>query len=285
MINPNDFSDGNRAVDDFELGSNDDLKPITKDFQKFNKLIGLPKHPQTFRSHQLTTIQMKVFKENIHPKNQVKLHLNKARQCGWTELMIRILAFHAFHKYAGGKIIIITGTQVQTTKEIFIRFLDLFKNIPEYIAKSESLKLTLKNGTTIHGRPAEPEAVTGWTKIKAILMDESAKWKLVDDQPVINAILPIVKTNKSDLFMISTPKGPRGFFYKIEMADNDFTKLIIDIHEGGEELYTYEERMKMINSTTEDPDQEYLNKYTTGRDSIWGEVTEEHRTDELEMEL
>ena len=285
MITSNDFSDGNRTVTDFKLGTDDTLKPITKDFQKFNELIGLPRHPQTFKAHQLTKIQTKVFNDNVHPKNQVKLHLNKARQCGWTELMIRILAFHAFHKYAGGKIIIITGTQVQTTKEIFARFLGLFKNIREYIAETGSLYLRLKNGTEIHGRPAEPEAITGWTKIRAILMDESAKWKLVDDLPVINAILPIVRTNTSDLFMISTPKGPRGFFYDIGKTDNDFIKLTIDIHEGGEELYTYEERMKMINSTTEDPDQEYLNKYTTGRDSIWGEVTEEHRTDEEEMEL
>lgn len=34
-----------------------------------------------------------------------------------------------------------------------------------------------------------------------------------------------------------------------------------------------------------DPEQEYLNKYTTGRDSIWGEVSDEHRSDEEEMIL
>ena len=285
MINPSDFNDGNRAVDDFGLGSDDKLKPITKDFQKFNELIGLPRHPQTFKAQQLTKIQTKVFNDNIHPKNQVKLHLNKARQCGWTELILRVLAFHAFHKYAGGKIIIIAGTREKTTKEIFYRFEQLFKNIPEYIAEKGSLYIKLFNGTQIRGMPANPEAVAGWTKIKAFFLDEATKWNLIDDYPVINTIMPIVKTNKSDLFMISTPKGPRGFFYNIGKDENDFTKLIIDIHEGGEELYTYEERMKMINSTTEDPDQEYLNIYTTGRDSIWGEVTEEHRTDEMEMEL
>ena len=41
----------------------------------------------------------------------------------------------------------------------------------------------------------------------------------------------------------------------------------------------------MLKNTSLDPDQEYLNKYTTGRDSIWGIVTEDHRTDEEEMIL
>lgn len=261
------------------------LKLMTKDFQEFNDIIGLPKHPQTFKEHCLTKIQTKLFNENIHPTKQIKLHLNKARQCGWTELMLRILAFHSFHKYAGGKIIIIAGTREKTTKDIFYRFISLFRNIPEYIADTGSLYIKLFNGTEVYGMPANPEAVSGWTKIKAFLLDESAKWNLIDDYPVINSIMPIVKTNKSDLFMISTPKGPRGFFYEIDINENNFTKLTIDIHEGGSELYTADERQQMIDSSEEDPDQEYLNKYTTGRDSIWGEVTEEHRTDEEEMEL
>jgi len=261
------------------------LKLMTKDFHKFNNIIGLPKHPQTFKPHRLTEIQTEVFDKNIHPTKQVKLHLNKARQCGWTELMLRILAFHSFHKYTGGKIIIIAGTREKTTKDIFYRFISLFRNIPEYIAETGSLYMKLFNGTEIYGMPANPEAVAGWTKIKAFFMDEAAKWNLVDDYPVINTILPIVKTNKSDLFMISTPKGPRGFFYDFDIAENDFTKLTIDIHEGGSELYTKDEIQHMVDSTEEDPDQEYLNKYTTGRDSIWGEVTDDHRTDEEEMEL
>jgi len=44
---------------------------ITKDFLKFNELIGLPKHPQTFKEHELTKIQLKLYNENIHPTKQV----------------------------------------------------------------------------------------------------------------------------------------------------------------------------------------------------------------------
>ena len=41
----------------------------------------------------------------------------------------------------------------------------------------------------------------------------------------------------------------------------------------------------MLDSSTLDTDQEYLNKFTTGRDSIWGEVSDEMRTDEEEIIL
>ena len=116
-------------------------------------------------------------------------------------------------------------------------------------------------------------------------MDEAAKWNLQDDQPVMNAIMPIVDINKSDLFMISTPKGPRGFFYNIDMDDNDFLKFKSDIWEAVDQIYTDEEAKVMLEDRITDVDQEYLNKYTTGRDSIWGEVTDVHRTDEEEMVL
>ena len=34
----------------------------------------------------------------------------------------------------------------------------------------------------------------------------------------MNAIEPIVLTNKSDLYLVSTPRGQRGFFYEIGIS-------------------------------------------------------------------
>lgn len=258
------------------IGSNESITEqtiIPADFIEFNKLIGLPRHPKTMREHPITNIQNTFIQTYCHDDRQDKVHLNKARQCGWTELILRRLAHQSFFKYKGKKIIIIPGTRQQTTKEIFERFLGLFTNIRNEIKESGSLYLKLNNGTEIYGQPANVEAITGWTKIGCIFMDEAAKWNLTEDQPVLNAIMPIVRTNKSDIFMISTPKGPRGFFYHIEMdRESSFAKPVYDIHAGGQELYTNEERMEMINSSEEDPNQEYLNQYTTGRNSIFGNM-------------
>ena len=274
-----------KRLQHLESKKNTTLLEIPQDFVKFNELIGLPRHPHTREPTQLMACQINFFK-SIDNTDYRKFHLNKSRQAGWTECILRILAFRCFNKYAGGKIVILAGTREKTTKKIMYRFRDLFRKIPQSIKKaSDSLIVELTNGTVIEGLPASPEAITGDTKINCIFMDEAAKWNLQDDQPVMNAIMPIVDINKSDLFMISTPKGPRGFFYNIDMDDNDFLKFKSDIWEAVDQIYTNEEARVMLEDRITDVDQEYLNKYTTGRDSIWGEVTDVHRTDEEEMEL
>jgi len=258
---------------------------IPQDFVKFNELIGLPKHPATFEAMELMPYQKNFFKSVTYTSNHL-FHVNKSRQMGFTELILRILAYRCFNKYKGGKIVIIAGTREKTTKKIMLRFKELFRNIPHTIKKStDALVLELTNGTVIEGLPANPEAITGDTKIKCIFMDEAAKWNLVEDIAVMNAIKPIVDTNNSDLFMISTPKGPRGFFYNIDIEENDFQKFTYDIWEAVGSIYTDEKAEEMLADTVLDTDQEYLNKYTTGRDSIWGAVTDEHRSDEEEMIL
>jgi len=270
--------DVNKLKDKLGTGRSKVVYDIPTDFIKFNELIGLPRHPQTMLQRPLTSIQKTFIKTYMHPKRQVKIHLNKARQCGWTEIILRYLAYQCFFKYAGKKIIIIPGTREKTTKEIYGRFRDLFNRISDNIVYDGSLYMKLMNGTQIYGMPAAPESITGWTKIGCIFMDEAAKWNLVEDLPVINAILPIVRTNKSDVIMISTPKGPRGFFYNIEMnKESTFVKPIYDIHAGGQELYSDEERMDMINSSEEDPNQEYLNQYVAGRDSLYGKIDDEDK--------
>lgn len=253
-----------------QLGTNTHNTTVIPDsFEQFNKLIGLPKHPASFVPMNLMPYQLQFF-NTIDNTDYHRFHINKSRQMGFTELILRILAYRCFNKYKQGRIIIIAGTREKTTKKIMQRFKALFDNIPNKVKNTKDpLVLELTNGTVIEGLPANPEAITGDTKIKAIFLDESAKWNLTDDQVVMNAIKPIVDTNISDLFMISTPKGPRGFFYEIEQNHNDFMKFKYDIHEAVGHIYSEQEAQEMLNDVTVDTEQEYLNKYTTSRNSIF----------------
>lgn len=247
---------------------------IPSDFVKFNELIGLPRHAATFKTMPLMPFQTGFF-ELVHNSKHNKFHVNKARQIGFTELCIRIILYESFHKYKGGKILIIAGTRSDTTRDIFNRMYELCRSIDSHIDIKGANYIRFKNGTEIKGLPANPEAATGLTKIKCILLDEAAKWDLKDDWPVMNAIMPIVRSNKSDLIMISTPKGPRGFFYEIDRGDNDFVKKMYDIYSVQGLLYSKEEIDAMIKSSVEDPNQEYLNQYVAGRDSIFGDEFKE----------
>ena len=251
-------------------------------------LSGLPRHPDTLIEMPFTPYQIE-FKNLADRNPKRKFHVNKARQTGFSEIVLRIFQERGFKQYSSKSIKYVVGTREITTKKMIRRLKDLYRKIPDVMENNaDKLHFELTDGTSYEGLPASTEAVTGDTKIAAVGMDESAKWNKIDDIDVLNAYIPIINTNKADLFMFSTPKGPRGFFYNIDEgvdSTNDYIKYRYDIWATQGNLYSKNEIEVMLADRTMDVDQEYLNKYTTGRDSIWGEVTEEHRTDEEEMEL
>ena len=242
-------------------------------FEAFNEKIGLPLDPQTYEPKALTPYQLE-FYHAIRESKHHRFHINKARQMGFSELILRIAAYRAScGSYRGKSIKIIAGTRSQATKKLMDRLKDFFKNT-NLVNKDESkhdLRLVLQNGATFEGLPANPEAITGDTKIACIIMDEAAKWDLVDDQPVLNSIMPIVKTNRSDLFMFSTPKGPRGFFYEIEQHNDvkEWQFFKYNIWRTEANLYTKEQIEAILADPTIDVEQEFLNGYTTGRNNIF----------------
>jgi len=251
-------------------------------------LSGLPRHPDTLIEMPFTPYQLE-FKEITDKNPKKKHHVNKPRQSGFSEIILRIFQDRSFKQYAKKSIKYVVGTREITTKKMIRRLKDLYRKIPDVVENNaDKLHFELKDGTSFEGLPASTEAITGDTKIAAIAMDEAAKWNLIDDMEILNAYIPIVNTNKTDFFMFSTPKGPAGFFYNIDEGvdrDNDYIKYRYNIWATEGNLYTKPDIEIMLADPTMDTDQEYLNKYTTGRDSIWGEVTSEHRTDEEEMEL
>ena len=244
-------------------------------FQKFAHVIGLPIHPDRKLPCEITEAQMK-FVNSIDPQKRSWVCLNKSRQTGMTQAAITCLAFLAFTKYRGQKIAIITGTRVETTTEIFKRLCDLFKNISDVVASVSSDTLTLKNGTSYHVVPSSPTALNGWTSFSCFMIDESAFYNLESDRVIIHNILPIARTNSSDVLMISNPNGPRGFFYHtFNSTSPSWTRLEMNIHEAGKEMYSPEQIQEMIDSSDEDPASAYLCKFVGGRDSIFGELSEE----------
>ena len=238
-------------------------------------LAGMPEHPDTLQQMKFTPYQLE-FIDIIDTSDNNKFHVNKPRQSGFSEIVLRIFQDRGFKKYSTKSCKYVVGTREKTTKKMIRRLKQLYKRIPDVVENnSDSLYLELKDGTSFEGLPANPEAITGDTKIAAIAMDESAKWNRIDDQEVLDAYIPIVRTNHSDLFMFSTPKGPRGFFHDIEMNDTDYHKFKYDIWATEGNLYSKQDILKMLADPTMDTGQEYLNAYTVGRNSVFGEIDDE----------
>lgn len=265
------------------------------DFVKFNELIGLPKHPHLNNPLPLMPYQKEFFKD-IHPTRQVKFHINKSRQMGFSEIVLRIIAYHSFHKYKGKQIIIIAGTGERlTAKKLMYRLKQLYENIPHDVAGwtpghrvtqiGAYNELILKNGTMIQALPSNSGAIRGDTKIGAIVMDEAAHFDAVDDSPVMDSIGPIVFTNQSDLFMLSTPNGRRGFFYNLSRDPQDYIPRVYSYRETIGFLYTEEDWDRELSRTDIDVDQEYKNQFTTTRSSYFGSdfAIGEHETEDYNI--
>lgn len=286
-------------VIDFWCGD-DMLHTTDPDYQKTAKcclthIVGLPRHPATKLEMPLTPYQVDFFKrimkavtkpEDVDPIEWSRLahmfHINKGRQMGFTEIVLRFIQYFSFNRYAGQNIGIIAATNGKLADKDLRRLARLYKNIPSMVlqtVKNHIFKII--NGTVIEAFPASEEAMTGDTNYACIFMDESAKWKLVDDTPVFNSVLPIVRLNGADFFLVSTPKGPIKMFYKIHKDPQDFVMLEYFIWEADGNLYTKQQIVHMLKTTKEDPNQEYLGKFTIGEASILGIISDEDRSAEV----
>jgi len=257
--------------------------------------VGLPKHPATQLEMPLTPYQVDLVKQiikavtnpgHMEQKDWQRLHhafhINKGRQMGFTEIVLRLIQYFCFNRYAGKNVGIIAATNGELAKKDLRRFYRLFANIkPMLKGPLKGRVIEIINDTRVEAFPASEEALTGDTNYACIFMDESAKWKLVDDTPVFNSVLPIIRMNGADLFLVSTPKGPIKMFYKIHKDPQEFVKLEYFIWEAEGNLYTKQQIEIMLKTTKEDPNQEYLGKFTIGEHSILGAITDEDRDDSL----
>jgi len=246
-----------------------------KDNCCFSHFVGLPRHPATNQAMKFMPHQLDLIKQSLTDK-QVKFHINKSRQIGLTEIVMRIVQYHCFHKYKGGKILIIAGTREKTTKTVMNRLKMLFNDMRGTVQDDKhDLRILLKNGTEIEGKPSNSEAIRGETKIRAVVVDEAGHFALVDDSVVLDAIEPILHTNKSDVFLVSTPKGQRGFFYELAQEDNDYKKLHYDYTNAVGWIYSQKEMDEELKRTDIDVDQEYRCQFTSARSSIFGVIKDE----------
>lgn len=276
----------------FWCGDNEKHKTNPEYYNDFcctQHVAGLPVHPALhiempptpFQLEFVNTIIKAVTKpEEIDQEEWDRLehmfHILKGRQMGFTEFILRLIFHFCFTRYApDSNIAIIAAVNGNLARKNLRRFMKLFTHIRSVIPNGiKSNTVELPNGITVEAFPASEEAITGLTKFAAIFPDESAKWRLVDDSPVFNSILPIVRSNGADLFLVSTFKGPIKTFYKIwRDKDPDYLFLEYTIERAIGNLYTKEQVDNMMNASTEDPQQEYMCIPTSGRDSIFGTVT------------
>jgi hypothetical protein len=72
------------------------------------------------------------------------------------------------------------------------------------------ISLLFPNGARIVGLPGNEANVRGFSAVSLIIIDEAS---VVDDS-MYKALLPMLGVGNGDLWIMSTPRGKRGFFYE-----------------------------------------------------------------------
>lgn len=136
--------------------------------------------------------------------------LKCGRQWGKTSV-IAVKAVHtAFTK--AGALVLVTSPTMEQTSEFLMRVKDLLGRLGMRVRGDggHALSVKLPNGSRIVGIPAKEASVRGFSNVSLLVIDEAA-W--VSDE-VYQALLPMLSVGEGELWLMSTPKGRRGFFYE-----------------------------------------------------------------------
>jgi hypothetical protein len=84
------------------------------------------------------------------------------------------------------------------------------RKVLEFLAKLNLTSLNLPNGSRIIALPANEHTIRGFSAATLLLIDEAAR---VSDA-LYAAVKPMLATTGGEMWLLSTPHGARGFFYR-----------------------------------------------------------------------
>ena len=139
--------------------------------------------------------------------------LNCHRQWGKTTLTA-LRALHQAISLPQQQIVVISPT-LRQSRLLTHRCRDFARLLKQDIATdgTNPLSLVFPNGSLILPLPAHPDHARGWSA-NLLIIDEAAR---VPDE-VFSAVTPLIAATQGHLWLLSTPRGKRGFFYRESTA-------------------------------------------------------------------
>ena len=134
-----------------------------------------------------------------------RLILNCSRQWG-KSTVAAVLGVHRAWHYPR-TVVVVASPTLRQSKEL-VRKMSGFLRMLGVEGRSRWW-LDLPNGSRIVGLPGSPDGIRGFSA-DLVLVDEAAR---VSDE-VFAAVVPMLAATGGDLWLMSTPRGKRGFFYE-----------------------------------------------------------------------
>jgi hypothetical protein len=139
-----------------------------------------------------------------------RLLLCCSRQWG-KSTVAAVAAVHQAYWYPGSEIVALSPSGRQSAE--LVRKARRFAGMLGITARSDGqnrISLLYPNGSRIVGLPANEATVRGFSAVSLMLVDEAAR--VPDD--LYEAVKPMLATTDGALWLMSTPFGRRGFFYR-----------------------------------------------------------------------
>ena len=132
--------------------------------------------------------------------------LNCSRQTG-KSTAAALKAVHSAYIRPQSTVIVTAPTRQQTRE--FIRKVRNFAFLCGATLRGGKLIVELKNGSRIIGIAANEDTVRGFSNVSLLIIDEASRVK----DEVYYALLPMLAVSNGTIWLLSTPKGKRGFFH------------------------------------------------------------------------
>lgn len=132
--------------------------------------------------------------------------LNCSRQIGKSTL-VALKAVHTAHHHAGSTVIVTAKTLSQSQE--LIRKIRNFASVSGSSRKGYKNRVEFKNGARVLAVASDDDNVRSFSAVILLIVDEAAR---VPDEAYF-ALLPFLAVSNGALWILSTPKGRRGFFY------------------------------------------------------------------------
>ena len=189
------------------------LETLSTDVVEFNNQIGLPTHPKTGRPGPLLQYQLDVI-----GYRGPDLLVVKSNKIGITEAILRDMVMKGVVGDCRGYQLMMGAQGLRLAQENMRRLQDIFGQSPmlaPMVRSKTKETLELKDGTKYFVMPRSAEAKRGWPRVKYAFLDEAAHSGYLDDEKILAATTSRLANTGGYLRLVSTPKGQRGFFYRM----------------------------------------------------------------------
>ena len=155
--------------------------------------------------------------------SEKRLILNCTRQWGKSTVTAVKVVHRAY--FEPGSLIVVISPSLRQSGE-FVDKADEFLSKLGIKAKGDghnAVSRVLPNGSRIVGLPGTEGTIRGYSAASLVVIDEASR--VSDEQ--YKAVMPMLAVRDGGLWLMSTPRGKRGFFYRVWANDGEEWKKVI----------------------------------------------------------